>query len=101
MERRPSLTDKTPTAITVHPGAAYAANTNGIAPDSQQSQNASGGGNQASAAAWDFADMSDHEGGIPTDGSEWSSGPSDARQGLYWFWDPSWDQLYSDITEWS
>ena len=88
-----------PTAITVHPGANYAPDINETAPNAQQSQH-SQGGNQA-GASWDFADMSDHEGGIPTDGSEWSSGPSDARQGLYWFWDPSWDQLYSDITEWS
>ena len=35
------------------------------------------------SAVWDFADMSDQEGSIPTAASEWSTGPSDARQGLY------------------
>ena len=52
------------------------------------------------SAVWDFADISDREGSIPTAASEWSTGPSDARQGLYWFWDPSWDLLYKDITDW-
>jgi hypothetical protein len=52
------------------------------------------------SAVWDFADMSDQEGSIPTAASEWSTGPSDARQGLYWFWDPSWDDLYKDISDW-
>jgi hypothetical protein len=53
-----------------------------------------------SSAVWDFADMSDQEGSIPTAASEWSTGPSDARQGLYWFWDPNWDDLYKDISDW-
>ena len=52
------------------------------------------------SAVWDFADMSDQEGSIPTAASEWSTGPSDARQGLYWFWDSSWDDLYKDISDW-
>ena len=52
------------------------------------------------SAVWDFADMSDQEGSIPTVASEWSTGPSDARQGLYWFWDSSWDDLYKDISDW-
>ena len=32
--------------------------------------------------------------GPATVSSEWSSGPADASNGLYWFWDPSWDELY-------
>lgn len=74
---------------------------NGFEPTSQvQNQQALHDGNNESSAVWDFADMSDHEGSIPTAGSEWSTGPSDARQGLYWFWDPGWDQMYNEITDW-
>jgi hypothetical protein len=54
----------------------------------------------ANSAVWDFADISEHEGSIPTAASEWSTGPSDARQGLYWFWDSSWDHLYKDVSDW-
>jgi hypothetical protein len=86
-----------PIAITIQPSANhYLVNMNGMAPDDQHSRD------PHASAAWDFTDMSEHDGGVPTDASEWSSGPSDARQGLYWFWDPSWDQLYSDVAEtWS
>lgn len=92
-------TNRNPTAITIQPNTNYyPANINETAPDSQLWQNPHGG--NPAGSAWDFADASDYEGGIPTDASEWSSGPSDARQGLYWFWDPSWDQLYSDVAEW-
>lgn len=35
--------------------------------------------------------------GAATVSSEWSTGPADARNGLYWLWNPSWDQLYSGV----
>nr|OQO19750.1 hypothetical protein B0A51_11821 [Rachicladosporium sp. CCFEE 5018] len=30
---------------------------------------------------------------LAADGSDWSIGEADAGDGLYWFWDPSWDHL--------
>lgn len=41
-------------------------------------------------------DLSQYEGGAATVSSDWSTGPADASNGLYWFWDAGWDQLYSD-----
>lgn len=38
-----------------------------------------------SSAVWDFADISDQEGSIPTAASERSTVPSDERQGLNQF----------------
>jgi hypothetical protein len=89
-------------AITIQPNADYSVplGSDGFEPTSNAQNLHSSNGANESSAIWDFADMSDHEGGIPTAASEWSTGPSDARQGLYWFWDPSWDQMYNDIADW-
>lgn len=90
------------TAITIQPGANLSIDSgvNGFQSASYaQGMQGLPDANEYSAA-WDFADTSDYEGGIPTAGSEWSTGPSDARQGLYWFWDPGWDQLYKDTADW-
>lgn len=32
--------------------------------------------------------------GAATVSSEWSTGPADASNGVYWFWDQSWDEMY-------
>lgn len=89
-------------AITIQPSADYpmVSGTNGFEPASYPQDMHNLQNVNENSSVWDFAEMSDHEGSIPTAGSEWSTGPSDARQGLYWFWDPSWDHLYKDITDW-
>lgn len=89
-------------AITIQPGTDYSMPSafNASEPTVHAQNPHALQGNNESSAVWDFADMSDHEGSIPTAASEWSTGPSDARQGLYWFWDSSWDQLYNDMSDW-
>lgn len=48
----------------------------------------------------DLGDLSQFDLGAATVSSEWSTGTADARNGVYWFWDPMWDYSYDGNPTW-
>jgi hypothetical protein len=46
-----------------------------------------------------MSDTAGYRAGDTAADSEWSIGPLDARNGVYWFWDPDWDQVYDGCAD--
>lgn len=47
-------------------------------------------------ALYDMRELAQYESDVATVSDGWSTGPADANNGLYWFWDAGWDELYGD-----